>query len=347
MKRRVKAVLGLWAVGVASGLCAGERPARAQTAGDKAAAEAIFDDAKKLYGEKKFAEACARFDASERLDPGVGTLLYLGDCYENLGRLASAWATFREAASLAQVAAQADRERVARERAARLEPRLYRLTVTVAAGAPGLKVTRGDVEVRSETFGTGLPVDPGTYVIKATATGKKPWSIQVQIPLGAGEQAVAVPALEDDPAAALPIVAPPPLVPEAPRVALPPVPVEAPEVPGRRQRISAIVVGSVGVLALGIGAGLAGVAASDNPHAKKSCPGGAPCSNKTGVDLSNTAGGIADGATGLLIIGGVVVAAGVVMFATAPNAKAAKPSAWLAPTFGPGSAGLALGGVLR
>ena len=173
-RRRWKAALGLWAAGVALGLWVGERPARAQNAGDKAAAEALFDAAKKLYAEKKFAEACARFDASEKLDPGVGTLLYLADCYEHVGRTASAWATFREAGSLAKVASQAERERIAHERAALLEPKLYRLTVTVAATPPGLKVMRGDEEVQRETFGTGLPVDPGTYAITATAKGKKP-----------------------------------------------------------------------------------------------------------------------------------------------------------------------------
>src|SRR6185437_16009606 len=125
----------------------------------------------------------------------------------------------------------AERVRVAGERAARLEPKLYRLTVTVGASTPGLKVMRGDVEVRSETFGAGLPVDPGTYVITATAKNKKPWTIQVQIPPGPGAQTVTVPALEDDPAALAAAEA-------AKTAAIPPIagppspPPEAPEVPG-------------------------------------------------------------------------------------------------------------------
>ena len=335
-------MLGLWAAGAALGLWIGERPARAQNAGDKAAAEALFDEAKKLYAEKKFAEACARFDASEKLDPGVGTLLYLADCYEHVGRTASAWATFREAGSLAKVASQAERERIAHERAALLEPKLYRLTVTVAATPPGLKVMRGDEEVRRETFGTGLPVDPGTYAITATAKGKKPWTIQVQVPPGAGAQTVTVPALEDDPAA-LAAAEAAKAAPLAPIAAAPSPPPPAPEVPGQKQRISAIVVGSLGLVALGVGGALAGVAASDNSSAKKDCPS-APCSNKAGVDLASTAGTFADGATGLFVAGGVVAAAGVVMFATAPRAKGGKPSAWIAPMIAPGSGGLVLGG---
>src|SRR6185437_15434982 len=113
-RRRWQAVLGLCAVGAALGLWTGERPARAQNASDKAAAEALFDAAKKLYADKKYAEACTRFDASEKLDRGIGTLLYLADCYEHVGRTASAWATFREAESLEgglAVRARADRGR--------------------------------------------------------------------------------------------------------------------------------------------------------------------------------------------------------------------------------------------
>ncbi len=338
-RRRWQAVLGLCAAGAALGLSIGERPARAQNASDKAAAEAIFDEAKRLYADKKYAEACARFDASEKLDRGVGTLLYLADCYEHVGRVASAWATFREAESLAKEASQSEREHIAAERAVRLEPRLYRLTVTVAARPPGLKVMRGDVEVRSETFGAGLPVDPGTYVITATAPGKKPWTIQVQIPPAAGAQTLAIPALEDDLAAAeaarnasIPPIAGPPLPPR-----------EVPEVPGQKQRIAGIVVGSVGLVALGIAAGLTGVAASDNRTAKTDCPK-APCSNKAGVDLAGTAGTFADGATGLVVAGGVLAAGGVALFLTAPRPTGNTASAWIAPVVSPSAGGLVLGG---
>src|SRR5687768_7618823 len=92
----------LW---LASGLAAG--------ASDKAAAEALFDQGVRLMKQNNFADACPKLEESDRIDPAVGTLLYLGECYERVGKTASAWATFREAASIANNSNQADRARVA------------------------------------------------------------------------------------------------------------------------------------------------------------------------------------------------------------------------------------------
>src|SRR5262245_36723730 len=72
--------------------------ASADDAGDKRpAAQALFDQGRALVTLGRFAEACPKLAESLRLDPGIGTMLWLADCYENVGRSASAWATFREA----------------------------------------------------------------------------------------------------------------------------------------------------------------------------------------------------------------------------------------------------------
>ncbi|MEO8874495.1 MAG: hypothetical protein ABI461_02820, partial [Polyangiaceae bacterium] len=51
-------------------------------AADTAAAQALFSDARKLMNDGKYADACPKLEESENLDPGMGTMYNLGDCYE-------------------------------------------------------------------------------------------------------------------------------------------------------------------------------------------------------------------------------------------------------------------------
>src|SRR5260221_8939712 len=101
------------------------------TPNDKLTAEALFSDGRKLMTAGKFRQACPKFEASLKLDPGVGTMLNLGDCYEKNQQSASAWAQFREASAAARAAGSREREELARQRAAALEPKLSRLTIIV------------------------------------------------------------------------------------------------------------------------------------------------------------------------------------------------------------------------
>ena len=117
---------------------------------DRAAARALFDQARSLAKEGKYTEACPKFEESQRLDPGIGTLFNLADCLEATGKTASAWSMFLEVASQAKVGGQKDREKVARDRASAIEPRLSKLTVAVVSGPqpPGLEIKRDDSVVR-------------------------------------------------------------------------------------------------------------------------------------------------------------------------------------------------------
>src|SRR6185312_13224264 len=112
-------------------------PARARAAEDEAAARALFFEARRLVAAGNYAAACPKFEDSYRLDPGIGTSFNLADCYEHSGRTASAWARFLDVAAATKAAGQLDRERVARARAAALEPKLARMTLKVEAKVPG------------------------------------------------------------------------------------------------------------------------------------------------------------------------------------------------------------------
>src|SRR5690349_10323293 len=126
--------------------------ARAQSAADKATAEALFDEGKRLMAAKQYAQACPKLSDSQRLDPGVGTLLNLALCFKSNGQTASAWSTYREAAAQAHAAHADDREELARTEASALEPTLTRLILEVtpeAANTPGLEIKRNGAVVPS------------------------------------------------------------------------------------------------------------------------------------------------------------------------------------------------------
>src|SRR5262245_21810388 len=97
---------------------------------DRAAARTLFDEGTRLVEQGDFAGACPRFAASLEAEVKLGTKLALASCYETIGRTASAWAEFRDAAALANRAGETEaaREKFARDHARDLEAKLVRLT---------------------------------------------------------------------------------------------------------------------------------------------------------------------------------------------------------------------------
>lgn len=153
------------------------------SATEKAAAEALFDEALERLKQQQYEQACALLERSQRIDPAVGTLLYLAECYERTQRLASAWATFREAASLADASNQPERAAVGRERAQQLEPRLPRVSLEVSAGndMEGFELTRNGEAVKPALFGIPVPLDPGNYQLVARAPDYQSWQTSLEV----------------------------------------------------------------------------------------------------------------------------------------------------------------------
>jgi hypothetical protein len=245
--------------------------ARAQSGADPVAARTLFQDARKLMAESKYEQACPKLEESLNLDPGIGTMFNLADCWEHVGRTASAWSRFLDAASAAKNAGQAGREKVARDRASALEPHLSRLTIAVAVAPPGLEVHDGGRSVAASLFGTAIPVDPGAHTIEAKAPGKKPWQGVVQVAAGGASVSVTVPPLATDDTA---VAAPP----AAPVVAAPGSASESMTVStadsshGRTQRVAGWITASLGVVGVAVGAGLGLAGESKNNQAKGLCP---------------------------------------------------------------------------
>jgi hypothetical protein len=229
---------------------------------DQAAARALFAEGRKLAASGNYEQACAKFEDSYRLNPGIGTNFNLADCLEHLGRKASAWARFLDVATATKAAGQPERESVARARASALEPSLSRLVIDVRSPAAGLIVQLDRIRVAETSWGMALPADPGEHVIEAVAPQKKKWSTKVTVPPTAETLSVSVPQLEDAP------TEPPP--PETPPALLT-LKESHPKEPAR-WTVPIISLGSLGVVGLVTAAVFALKFQAENGQAKTLCP---------------------------------------------------------------------------
>jgi hypothetical protein len=184
--------------------------ARAQGVSETALAEALFRDGRALFAAGSYAEACPKFAESNRIDPQLGTLMNLAQCHEKQGRIASAWAEYLRAATLAARAGQAPREQVARSNAAAIEPKLTHVVLVADSTAPK-RVTLDGEPIGEGVFGTAIPIDPGTHTVLASAEGHVPFQRTLDVVPGGQDQTVHIPDLAE----VTPIAAPPPLVSES------------------------------------------------------------------------------------------------------------------------------------
>jgi hypothetical protein len=309
----------------------------AQSSEDRASAQALFDDGRALVQANRAAEACPKFEESQRLDPGTGTLLNLANCYERVGRTASAWALYVEVISASRSAGRTDREALAKEHADALLPRLPRLSidVPVQAQVAGLVITRDGQPVRQAQWGSALPIDPGKHQLAASAPGKKPWQFELQIDKPGQTEALKVPALVDAPAEA-------PLEPNAGK----PSPDEQAQAARRAKlRGAAYISGGLGVVGIAVGSYFGLSALSKNSASKADCTGNdctsAGYSERNGARNAGTVSTIA------FIAGGVALGAGVVLFLSSNgNQEPSGAALHVSASAAPGAAWLSLGGAL-
>lgn len=307
-RRRPPLAILLAVTGLAAAVHAEPTPA------ERAAAEGLFQQARKLSRDGRHAEACDKYDESNRLDPGVGTRFYLADCYEQTGKLASAWVLFMETAQAAKAAGQGDREKAASARAAQLEPRLPKLVVTVVVpDLAGLEVRQDGRPMRRGSWGVPVPVDVGKHTVEAFAPGHKPFTATVEAKEGL-EAAVRVPRLEPlggAPSAATSTTAPPP----GTASARPPETAE-PAAGSSRRTIAAVAMG-VGAVAL-VGSGFFALRARSKwSDAEPDCPDDR-C-NQRGYDLATSARSQGNVATVLFAVGAVGLGVGAGLWLTAPT----------------------------
>lgn len=317
-----------WAL--ACGLMLSASPVLAQS--NAAHAESLFKEGKELLAQKKYEQACPKLAESARLDPGSGTLLALGLCYEGQGKFASAWGAYIEAGAASRRDKRDDREKAANGKAAEVEKKVSHVTFEVDVATAGL---RGfELRLDGTTIGSagwsGAPVDPGEHTVEVLAPGKTPFSSKFSVAAVADKKQIHIDPLADAPVAA----GTPGSVPGTP---------DAPTSSGTTQRIIGYSVGGAGIVLLGVGT-IFGIQALSKSNDVKDVCSLQRCTDPAAVAKNQDAKTAADISTVTIGLGAAAVVAGVVLIFTAP--KSSSPTALhLAPTVGPGVAGLSLGGA--
>jgi hypothetical protein len=321
---------------LASVVLVGISASRGHAQSASAEAEALFRQGKELMAAHKIADACSAFDLSQKLDPKTTTLLNQGNCREQNGQLATAWALFLEAVRQMRSATDAAGQQlrsVAADRAGKLERRLSTLRIDVppASNLPGLQILRNDQLSDPGAWNRPLPVDGGTYRIVARAPGAVEWSSEITVAAEGDTRQIAVPRLP--PAEIAPRAKPP----SGDAVGAP-----GPQVPGPRdstgawtaRRKLAVGLAGGGVLAAAVGGVLGASAQSRQSDAHALCPSHACDGADRANDLIRSGHNLAIGADvafGVAAVG--VIAAGALWFTGAPESP---HGVAVAPAAGPG-----------
>lgn len=287
---------------------------------EAARAEALYDEALTLVEKGRHAEACPKLAESQRLDPALGTQFNLADCYEHVGKPATALTMFRDVERAARAAGKANLEASARQRAEKLAPKTPKLHVVMEKPPESatLQIDGAPSDLAAAIAGTA-PVDPGAHSITVSAPRYLPWTGTVT----AGDSGVVesrVPMLVEDTG------------PEGP----PPPPTFT------TTRKIAIGVAAGGLVAIGVGSVFGLMAVSKKNDAATECGDSDPknCTPGKNLSLWSDAKGLGNISTITFIAGGVLLAGGAALwFLGAPSTSKPTVTGGVDPNGG-GSIGL-------
>jgi serine/threonine-protein kinase len=311
-RRRLLAACSIF---LASALCAGVAVAQTD-AQNQAAARTLFDEGRQLMKQGQYDRACPKLEAASKLYAGSGVLLNLADCYEHVGRTASAWTVFGEASSVAERSGRSDDESEAKRRQSSLESRLVRLVIRVSRPASGLTVKRDDIAVDRAAWDVAIPIDPGEHSVTAEAPGRASWSKSISTTDPGRTTTVEVPELQ--------VVTPPPAsqAPPVPALQAAPAPAPATILPAASdapywtgRRVAGVAIAGAGVVGMGIG-GLVGLSAKSQFDTAQGESGAKRHDDSlSAVNTGNVA-------TVIVGVGAAAAIGGAILWLTAPSASA-------------------------
>jgi hypothetical protein len=173
-----------WVVGLVVGAAAAVWPGVA-AAGDAATAREQLKLGYELAQGGHCDQALPHLLESLRLDPKAITLINLADCEEKVGKLSDALGHWVDARARAESEGAKPIEDEASTRAGALEPRLARLTLTLAPTAPkDAVVSRDGVVLGAPSLGIPLPLDPGPHRIVVQAKGRADGTTELRLAVG-------------------------------------------------------------------------------------------------------------------------------------------------------------------
>ncbi len=290
----------------------------AKKEGRLAVAHTLYEQATLAMDSKDYENACPKLEEVVRLVPeGLGAKMTLAECYEAMGKLATAWSHYATLEQAAGAAGQKERSQKAAARAAALKPKLATLTIDVpqvAYSLPKLSVQRDEIDLGEAQWGVSIPIDAGEHVITASAPGYLPY--QRTQTISDGEQIKVLIALTPVGQSDSISIATPEPIPEDSKTIRP---------WQKPLSIAFMALGGAGLVAGGILGGLT-ISRYNASVRDNHCDINNAC-DSTGLEFRNQAIAMGNGSTAAFIAGGVLSAAGVILLFTAPSSATTQASA--------------------
>lgn len=164
----------------------------------EADAERLFREGQKLLEERRFGEACPKFEQAYRKDGQLGTLLNLAFCHKEQGATWYAWLEFREAELKATELGRNDRRDFAKGQLPALEKSLSKLVVDNPKNVPLVEVLVEDKRIPEAEKSLPFAAEPGQRKLTFRAKGDRVGTLLVNLPKSDKVTHVTVPEMADD-----------------------------------------------------------------------------------------------------------------------------------------------------
>jgi hypothetical protein len=163
-------------------------------ADDASDAETLFNEGQQAKEAGNTAEACTKFRQSlEKNRNAVGTILNVALCFEEEGKIASAYKLYSEAEARAHEGGFAEHEKAAHEHKSKIGVDVPHVAIAFAEQARDMKLVIDD-QIVDINAANDVEIDPGTRTIVVTAPGRVAYTTTLSIAKGE-HKAIAIPKL--------------------------------------------------------------------------------------------------------------------------------------------------------